>query len=200
MSLRFKNPCSFVLAGSSGVGKTILIFKLIDCLHTVCPEIEKVHYFYEIWQTKFQEYIGSVHFHHGPPTLELLEECKNCFVVIDDLMYMDSKFLSKIYCVYSHHLNFSVLVTVQNLFHANFREISLNTKIVILFKNCRDENQIVTFMRQIFPKNFKSAVEAYKNATSTSFGYLLVDLRPWSDDNQRLRTNIFPGEVNFLYQ
>ena len=103
-----------------------------------------------MWQSKFQNYLDEVIFHHGPPSVEVLEECKDSLVILDDLMFMDPKLLAKIFCVCSYHLNFSVNVTVQNLFHQNFREISLNTKIVILFKNCRDTNQIATFMRQVF--------------------------------------------------
>ena len=200
MSLKFQNPCSFVFAGPSSVGKTFMIFRFVDHLHEMCPEIEKVHYFYEMWQPKFQQYLDKVTFHHGPPTTEVLKNCSNSLVILDDLMFMDHTFLAKIYCVLSHHLNFSVITTVQNLFHKNLREMSLNTKLVVLFKSCRDVTQIGTFLRQVFPQNFRSALEAYKDATSTARGYLLVDLRPQSDDSQRLRTNIFPSEVNYIYQ
>ena len=200
MSLQFQNPCSFVVSGPSGVGKTWMIFRFIDHLHELCPEIENVQYFYEIWQPKFQEYLGKVSFHHGPPTVDMLKNCNKSLVVLDDLMFMDHKLLAKIYCVLSHHFNFSVITTLQNLFHKDVREASLNTKLVFLFKSCRDSIQIGTFLRQVFPQNSKSAMEAYKDATATARGYLLVDLRPQTDDSQRLRTNIFPGEVNYIYQ
>ena len=76
MSLKFNNPCSFLFAGASGVGKTYFVFQLIESLNEMCPQIEKVHYFYEMWQTKFQEYLGKVVFHHGAQTIEKLEACK----------------------------------------------------------------------------------------------------------------------------
>ena len=120
--------------------------------------------------------------------------------VLDDLMFANSEFLSKIYSVYSHHFHFSVLMTVQNLFHKGLREISLNAQIMVFFKSCRDVNQIVHFLRQVYPKTYKNALEAYKNAVSSDRGYLVIDLRCETHDNQRLRSGIFPEDTHYLYQ
>ena len=89
------------------------------------------------------------------PSLEDLKERGDAFLVLEDLMFANSEFLSKIYSVYSHHFHFSVLMTVQNLFHKGLCEISLNAQIMVLFKNCRDVNQISHFLRQIYPKMYK---------------------------------------------
>ncbi len=35
----------------------------------------------------------------------------------------------------------------------------------------------------------------YEKATSRLHGYLMLDLKPTTDDNQRLETNILPGEI-----
>ena len=45
----------------------------------------------------------------------------------------------------------------------------------------------------------KFAIEAYKDATSAPYGYLLIDLKPEQDEQCRLRTNVFPGETEFVY-
>ena len=45
----------------------------------------------------------------------------------------------------------------------------------------------------------KCLFEAYKDATSESFSYLVVDLSPKSDDNYRFRTKIFTGEDTIFY-
>ena len=37
-------------------------------------------------------------------------------------------------------------------------------------------------------------VEAFKNATSAPYGYLLIDLKQEADDKLRLRTGLFPGD------
>ena len=43
--------------------------------------------------------------------------------------------------------------------------------------------------------------DAYNDATNKSFGYLIVDLSPKSDEKYKLRTNVFPDEAPLvLYQ
>ena len=91
-------------------------------------------------------------------------------------------------------------MTVQNLFHKGLREISFNPQILVLFKNCRDVNQIAHFLRQIYPKTYKNAPEAYKDAVSSERGYLVIDLHCEIHDNQRLHTGIFPEDTHYLYQ
>ena len=127
------------------------------------------------------------------PSLEDLKESRDAFLVLDDLMFANSEFLSKIYSVYSHHFHFSVLMTVQNLFHKGLREISLNAQIMVHFKSCRDVNQIAQFLQQIYPKT-------YKNAVFFERGYLVIDSRCETHDNQRLRSGIFPEDTHYLYQ
>ena len=38
-------------------------------------------------------------------------------------------------------------------------------------------------------------IEAFKNAASAPYGYLLIDLEQETDDKLRLRMGIFPGDV-----
>ena len=157
-------------------------------------------YHYKVWQELFDKYANKIDFKQGVQNLEDLKEYQNAFVVLDDLMFADPEFLAKIYSVYWHHFRFSMLITVQNLFHKGLRKISLNSQTIILFKNCRDTNQIAHFMRQIYPKPYKNALEAYKDAISSQRGYLMIDLRSETNDKQRLRTGIFPSDTHYLYQ
>ena len=71
---------------------------------------------------------------------------------------------------------------------------------MVLFKNCRDKKQVSYFLSQIYPQKCKSVLQAYIDATTNPHGYLLIDLRCEVDDSERLRTNIFPVEVNHIYQ
>ena len=41
--------------------------------------------------------------------------------------------------------------------------------------------------------------DAFKNATSAPYGYLLIDLKQETDDKLRLRTGIFTGDVQYVY-
>lgn len=200
MSLKFNNPASFLVSGSSGSGKTVWTLRFISHLNTLCPEIKCIYYYYEVWQQIFAQYTEKITFRQGLPTLEQLKDSRKSLIVLDDLMFADATFLAKIYSVYSHHYDFTVVMTVQNIFRKNLREVSLNTNFIVLFKNCRDSSQISTFLRQIYPQTYKNAMLAYKDAVSTPRGYLLLDLRCETHDSQRLRTCIFPGEVNYIYQ
>ena len=42
-------------------------------------------------------------------------------------------------------------------------------------------------------------VEGYEDATNMPYGYLLVDQKPDQDEQYRLRTNAFPGEMQHVY-
>jgi len=101
----------------------------------------------------------------------------------------------------SHHRNVSIMYLAQNLFPKNkfARTISLNAHYMILFKNPRDVSQFANLARQMYPRKWQFAVEAYRDATQLPYSYLLVDLRPEQDDDLRLRTNIFPGETQYVY-
>ena len=40
-------------------------------------------------------------------------------------------------------------------------------------------------------------MEEFKNATEKPFGYLLIDLKPETEEKYRIRTGIFPGEMQY---
>ena len=42
-------------------------------------------------------------------------------------------------------------------------------------------------------------MEAYADATRVLYGYILVDLKPDQDEQCRLKTNIFPSEMQYVY-
>ena len=119
MALRVQNPYSFVLAGASGSGKTRWILKFIDNVDEIIePKVTEILYFYEQWQPDFEKYIGRVKFSQGLPSPDLLDGNKDSkLVILDDLMFENPKTISKIFTIYSHHRNYTVIETVQNLFH-----------------------------------------------------------------------------------
>ena len=53
--------------------------------------------------------------------------------------------------------------------------------------------------KQMFPGQSSLLTEAYKSATSEPYGYLLIDLKTTTPDHLRLRSNIFPGELQSVY-
>jgi hypothetical protein len=99
---------------------------------------------------------------------------------------------------YGHHRNCSVIFISQNLFNKNkeTRTLNLNTHYLVLFKNVRDKSQIAALGRQMFPNMSNYFLHAYSDACNKPFGYLLVDMRPSTPDDLRLRTNIFKESGN----
>ena len=70
---------------------------------------------------------------------------------------------------------------------------------MVLFKNVRDSSQITNLAKQMHPGNVAYLRDSYVDATSKPYGYLLIDLKPDTDDLIRLRTDIFPGEIHYVY-
>jgi hypothetical protein len=98
----------------------------------------------------------------------------------------------------SHHRYLSIVYIVQNRFHQGkeMRNISLNAHYIVLFKSPRDKQQISMLARQINPGKVQEFMRSYEDATSRPHGYLMLDLKPTTDDQQRLKTNnILPSEI-----
>ena len=55
--------------------------------------------------------------------------------------------------------------------------------------------------RQVNPGKVQEFMRSYEDATSRPHGYLMLDLKPTTDDQQRLKTNVLPGEIaKFLHK
>lgn len=126
----------------------------------------------------------------------------NTLIVLDDLMTSAyTKSICDLFTKGSHHKNISVILITQNIFHQGkyCRDISLNCKYMVLFKNPRDKSQIFPLARQIFPENPRSLVKVYKEVTSTPYGYLFLDLTQTTDDLLRFQSDIFNNIYKTCY-
>jgi len=164
------------------------------------PPPTRVVYCYGEYQRLFKKY-PAIEFQHGLPNLEDFDGSKPTLLIVDDLMNEVNEEVASMFTKGSHHRNVSVIFLVQNLFHKNkhVRTISLNSHYMVLFKNPRDASQFASLARQMYPNKSAFAVEAYKDATREPYSYLFVDLRPEQDEELRLRTDIFPGETQYVY-
>ena len=143
----------------------------------------------------FDNYPG-VEFHDGLPEVSSFDGKKRRLLVMDDLMTSTDDRVEYIFTKISYHRNHSVVYLTQNLFFKNkqTRTLSLNSHYIVLFKNARDATQVANLARQ---STFM--IEAFKNATSAPYGYLLINLKQETDDKVRFRTGIFPGDVQCVY-
>jgi hypothetical protein len=213
MDLRFKNPSSFMLGGVSHSGKTTFVFNLLkntDVLFQNPKCKQNIIFFYNQWQDAYElfkptnivkEWINKL------PTTEDIKEktllYKNdggSMLIIDDFAEKLDSAIVHLFSVLCHHTNSVVFVLTQNIFSRNrsFRDISLNSTYIVLFRNPRDKSQIVNFAKQYAPENTKGVVKAFHQATKSPFSYLLFDLHQTTPSHIRMRSNVLPHEAPMI--
>jgi hypothetical protein len=133
----------------------------------------------------------------GVPEFENPEHIPT-LIVLDDLM--DSAYSTKVSQLFtkgSRHRNISLILITENLFHQgpSSRDISLNTKYIVIFKNPRDKTQIVHLARQVYPENISSFHKTYMDVCKDPHTYLFLDLTQSINDLLRFNTKVFPDEI-----
>ena len=198
----FKHPFSCLIAGPSQSGKTTFVERLINhCAEMISPPPNSVVWHYAEFQPAYERMMDVVTFKKGVPTDAQLKSYSGNLVIIDDLMSEMANVSSDIFTKHVHHSHMSVIYIVQNLFNCakNHRTMSLNANYIVLFKNPRDKAQVSFLARQVFPHKPKILQEAYNDATSQPHSYLLLDFQQLTPENRRLKSEIFPGENQFIY-
>ena len=203
MDPRWKHPFTCIVSGPTSSGKTQFVMRFLQhAEEMVTPPPQKIFYFYGEWQDSFSKLkLPNTLFIEGLPKIDDFNSRVTNLVIIDDLLAETDSRVTKLFTKGSHHRNCSVIYITQNLFDKNreLRTISLNTHYMVLFKSPRDVMQIQHLGKQMYPKNSAFMREAFTDATSKPYSYLLVDLRPDTPDEMRLRASIFPGELQIVY-
>lgn len=198
------HPFTAMVVGPTQCGKTRFVLKMLQCAESfIQPPPERIVWCYGCYQESFRDMQGrhEIEFHEGLPDDSVLDGRRRTLLIIDDLMSETDSRVTNIFTRGSHHKNASVVYISQNLYSKGRenRTISLNTHYLVLFKNPRDATQIAHLGRQMFPDRSKYFREAFADATSQPYTYLLVDLKTTTPDMLRLRTDIFPGEQTMVY-
>jgi len=206
MELCFKFPFTCVISGPTRSGKTEWTKRLVRNAHQmIYPPPDEIVWAYGEWQNSYNDLGQLVQFVEGIPDMAALKanKDKRKLVICDDLMQELGKEkkteLNNLFSRGSHHWNVGVIHIVQNLFFSNLRTARINSHYIVLLKNPSDKLQAHTLARQLYPSKYKSFLESFDDACLQPFGYLLIDNEPSTDDQIRLRTNIFPGEQCFTY-
>lgn len=197
--LFINEPFTMMIAGPSGCGKTSFVIKLLNHL---------IKYKHIVWCNAERKAIpdsiinsNNITIHDNlPESFDNLES--NCLIILDDLMTEAyNKNVCELFTKGSHHRNLSVILTTQNIFHQGrfCRDISLNCKYLVIFKNPRDKSQIYPLARQIFPDKPKELLKVYKEVTSLPYGYLFIDLTQECDDLLRFQTDVFKNKCLTCY-
>ena len=205
--LPFKSPFSISISGTTGAGKTTWIYKLLKHKEDMIDAPpNQVLYCYSIWQdlyAEMEEKLTYLTFNEGLPSNETVKSMPpNSMIILDDLSHLvySNKDIELLFSQVSHHRKISVCHIKNNLFYQgkHARTINLNTHLYVLLSNPRDESQILTLGRQVYPSKPLCLLEAYRDCMSTT-GYLLLDLQPHTDPKYRMRTRIYPGEDPIIF-
>jgi len=146
-------------------------------------------------------HLKKLSFIKGVPDFENPENIPT-LTVLNDLMHTAySTNVSQLFTKGSHHRNISLILITQNLFHQgpSSRDISLNGKYIVVFKNPRDKTQIVHLARQVYPVNISSFHKTYLEVCKDPHTYLFLDLTQSINELLRLRTKIFPRETTEVF-
>lgn len=200
-SARLQHPFSMIVTGPSNSGKSFFVSDLISNADKILSvKIDNIVYIYSCWQRLFDELlkIRPINFIQGLPASladdSILPVSANNLLILDDLMNeaCNNIEVQNVFTQYVHHRNLSCIYLMQNLFIQGkaSRTISLNTNYMVIFKNSRDSYQISLLARQMYPRNTGYFLQAFVDATSRPYGYLLIDFKAMTPDCFRLRTDI----------
>lgn len=204
-----QHPFTMIIAGPSGSGKTTFTLNLLNNLdRMVTAHIKKIMWCYseenalETQNSIVDHQRQKIIYHKGIPESFENDSNEPMLLILDDLMIeANNSKICEVFTRGSHHRNQSVVLIVQNVFHkgTHCRDISLNTKYMVIFKNPRDQTQFRYLARQICPENTRELLRIYKEVTDIPHNYLLLDLTQTVHDSLRYRTNIFNENYTTVY-
>lgn len=204
MATVFLTPCSVLIAGTTSAGKTSLVRRILRYRETLFDtEFTSINFFYGVWQDLYsemeKEFGNMVQFTEGVPSKEDIQRIgvgrTSKLIILDDMMGIVSSNLNMqdLFTRESHHYNISVVYITQNVFSQGraSRNIALNLHYLILMANPRI-SQISILAAQLGLG--KALTEAFSDATSVRFGYLIVVLSPLNDTGYKMITHVIPDE------
>ena len=197
-----KHPFTMTIAAPTGGGKTYFVKTLLENREKwIHPSPQRIIWLYGQWQPLYEQMkqtIPGIEFVKGIPWNidedSFLNSKLRNLIVIDDLMTdatKDNK-ICNLFTKGSHHRNLSVICLLHNLYYygKENRTMSLNTHYFVLFKNPRDQQQVMSLARQMYPGNTRRFMTIYKIATDKPYGNLIIDLKPETPDAERFQANV----------
>ena len=207
MEGRLLAPFSMGIFASRESGKTVFTKQLLlNQDRMISPPFKKVIWIYKSWQdnifNELQNGNFEIQFLDDLPNFDDMGKQENTVVVIDDLIVEASQ-NNQVQALFTRgrHLNLSVIYLAQNLFHKgkHSRDMSLNMDYMVLFKNTRDASQIMHLSRQMYPSNSKFLTWAFHDATKEPYSYLFLDLKPYTNESIRIRSDILNEQYQTVY-
>ncbi len=205
----FIHPANILLAGPSGSGKTHFLVRALE-RGLFYPRPSRIVWIYgeehgipsELADLSAQGALPSIEYRKNETNYEdLVDEfdaTQTNLLVLDDQMNegkANMKHFANIFTKGSHHRNITVVLMVQNLFEDGYRTISRNSHYHVVFKNPRDQRQVLVFGSQVFPGKPDFIRDAYADATKLPYTYLLFDLHPTTLEELRVKASVTSKSV-----
>jgi hypothetical protein len=208
MAFKARFPFCAMVSGATQAGKTHWMKKFLQHLdELIDAEITEVIWCYGISQKSNHDDIKAIcpvpiTFVEGLPDIDEITTPTSPpkLVVLDDLQNQCKKGeANDLFSRAASHRQLGIFHLVQNFHGKGMRDLSLQVKYAIIFKNPREASQIAYLARQMAPGNWRYIIDAYNDATAQPHGYLLFDLAQQTPSDRRVRTHIFPGEQQVAY-
>ena len=175
---KFHHPTSVQIAWNSGSGKSVLVANIIR-LSKLDPPPQRIHWFYRQYQPLYSELLSEgydIKFIEGLPEeisqANYFDKRYRNLCVIDDLHLekKSSEHIAQLFCNGGRHSNTSVIYITQNLYfkQSHGRDIRLNAKYIICFKNPQDRLQLLSIGRQVYPGRQSFCSQLWTSASGSS--------------------------------
>jgi hypothetical protein len=193
-----ESPFTLILSGATGSGKTQWLLRFIKNSNKMIePPPKDILYCYgEANPAVLGLRNEGIEIFHGVPDEKIINaKEKPLLLILDDLLLnINNDFLDLLFTRGSHNWNVSVVFVTQSLYGKNIRTARANAHYLVLMRNPSGQLQTRTLGSQLFPKRLNYFLEAYNDATSEKFSYLLINMHPNAPEYLRLSTNIFPDD------
>ena len=190
-----KNRVFISLVGPSETEKPHIIYNWLKN-GTFQPKFDKIYFFYQHSQTLYDvmqkenenlEFVQGVNFEfidslRNNGTKHLLIFDDSCEEICNSKTFVDIATAGR-------HRGLSTIFIKHNLFHQSklARNVELQITHIVLFRSPRDVMQVSTLSAQSGLGS--ELVVWYRDAKSVSYGHLLIDLSPRTDDRLRYCTD-----------
>ena len=172
--VRFKYPFTCIISGPTGSGKSKFCVRFLQELSSLCTENK-----FEggiLW-CSFSERTSiatkelaalnlNSRYQEGVPVDFKNPGGETCLFILDDMLNdaNSSGRVCDLFSKGSHHRNIIVIVITQNIFHQakNCREISLNAKFLLIFKNVINRSQFSS-LTQVYHKQRVVLWDSYQH-------------------------------------
>ena len=171
--------------------KSVFVKRFLTHLPDMCnTRFDRILFYYGEWQETYRTDYRSgggqrIEFWEGVPQPNNYsrDSDKKKMIVLDDLMREScTSVILDFFTKGCHHKG------------QNQRDLSLNSNNIVHFKNPRDRAQIKYLARQVYHEDPKFLQEAFIDAYTPPYSYLLLDMKQDTLDEYRFRANIFPDD------